>query len=174
MARPCLGRTEVPANTHATEQDREYMRLAIEIMRHAGVVDRTGGPFGAVIVRGGQVLAGAGNSVIRDNDPTAHAEVNAIRDACRKLGNYDLSGAVLYSSCECCPMCYASAYWARIDKVFYAAAWNDYEDLFDDARISLDIAKSYAERLLTPQQLMREEALEVWREFRTLPNGARY
>ncbi|MDF9391569.1 nucleoside deaminase [Methylococcus capsulatus] len=166
--------TDVPANVFPSEQDRAYMRLAIQTMRHAGIVDRTGGPFGAVIVRGGQVLAVAGNSVIRDNDPTAHAEVNAIREACRQIGSYDLSGAVLYSSCECCPMCYASAYWARIDKIFYAAAWHDYEDLFDDSRIHLDIAKSYAERHLAPQQLMREEALEVWREFRALPNGARY
>ena len=83
------------------------MRLAISLMRQAGVVERTGGPFGAVVVRAGVVLAAAGNSVLRDRDSTAHAEINAIRQACRAIGSHDLSGAVLYASGECCPMCYS-------------------------------------------------------------------
>lgn len=157
-----------------TDQDREYMRQAIRLMRQAGVIDKTGGPFGAVIVKDGQVLAATGNSVLKDKDPSAHAEVNAIREACRKIGSHDLSGAVLYSSCELCPMCYATAYWARIGKVFYAASWADYDDLFDDLAESKDMAKSYPERLLEPQQILREEGQKVWQEFRKLPDGARY
>ena len=152
----------------------EYMREAIRMMRQAGVIDKTGGPFGAVIVREGKILAVAGNSVMKDHDPTAHAEVNAIRQACRKLGSHDLSGAVLYTSCECCPMCYAAAYWARISKIYYAASWDDYEDIFDDSKINQDIAQPYPKRLLAPEQILRDEAQKVWDEFCAMPNGARY
>ncbi len=150
------------------------MRLAIQIMRTAGMVERTGGPFGAVIVMNQKVLATAGNRVLSDHDPTAHAEISAIRAACRRLGTHDLSGAVLYASCECCPMCYSAAYWARISRVFYAAAWTDYADLFDDAALDLDIRKPNPERALNPRPLLRDEALAVWAEFRQLPDGARY
>ena len=150
------------------------MRTAIRLMRQAGVVERSGGPFGAVIVLGGKVIAMAGNSVLRDQDPTAHAEMNAIRQACRTLGTHSLSGAVLYTSCECCPMCYAAAYWARIKKIFYAASWTDYEDLFDDSNINRDILQPNSKRLLSPVQILRSEALAVWDEFRRLPDGARY
>ena len=122
------------------------MRQAIQMMRQAGVVDKTGGPFGAVIVRDGKVLATSGNSVVRDNDPSAHAEVNAMRIACRAVGSPNIPGAVLYSSCEPCPMCYATAYWARISKIFYAASWSDYTDLFDDTNIGQDMAKPYPQR----------------------------
>ena len=109
----------------AAHQDRDFMRHAIKVMRDAGVVNKSGGPFGAVIVKHGKVIAAAGNSVIRDNDPSAHAEVNAIRQACRAIKNWDLSGCVMYSSCECCPMCYSAAHWANIRSIFYAASWSD-------------------------------------------------
>lgn len=99
-------------------------------MRQAGVVHRTGGPFGAV--------------VLRDHDPTAHAEVNAIRQACRTLGSHDLTGAVLYASGECCPMGDAAACWARIDKVSFASRWSDDADLFDDAHIHAHLARPNA------------------------------
>ena len=157
-----------------TEQDRDYMRQAIAVMREAGVEKKTGGPFGAVIVKDGEVIASAGNSVIKDNDPTGHAEVNAIRQACKKLGTFDLSGAVMYSSCECCPMCYATSYWARLSKVYYAAGWSDYDDIFDDSNINQDLQKPYPERLLAPEQILQKEALVVWDEFRQLSDGARY
>ena len=146
-----------------------YMREAIHQMRQAGVVSKTGGPFGAVIVLKGTVIAAAGNSVIKDRDPTAHAEVNAIREACRKLRTVDLAGAILYTSCECCPMCYAAAYWARISKIYYAASHEDYHDLFDDSKIYQDIVLPHSQRLLAPQQILREEALKVWEEFCNLP-----
>jgi len=157
-----------------TAQDAEYMRQAIQLMRQAGVVDKTGGPFGAVVVRDGQVLAATGNSVMRDHDPSAHAEVNAIRAACRKLGSPNIPGAVLYSSCEPCPMCYSTAYWARISKIYYAASWDDYADLFDDSAISQDMSRPYPERKVALQQVLRDEAQQVWLEFRKLPDRARY
>ncbi len=163
-----------PAKVAVTDKDREFMRIAIDKMRQAGVLDKTGGPFGAVIVLNGKVISVAGNSVLKDNDPSAHAEVNAIREACRKLGTVDLSGAVIYTSCEPCPMCYSAAYWARIGKVFYAASYSDYADIFDDAKINKDICKPLSQRHLAPQQILQSEAQKVWQEFRKLPDGARY
>ena len=158
----------------ASDQDQAFMRQAIKVMRDAGVVNKTGGPFGAVIVKDGAVIAAAGNSVIQDNDPSAHAEVNAIRQACRTLDNWDLSGCVMYSSCECCPMCYSTAYWANICQVFYAASWSDYDDLFSDRAINDDIRRPMPEKEIRMQQILQNEAQAVWAEFRQLPDGARY
>jgi len=160
--------------SEVSPQDAEYMRNAIRLMRQAGVLDKTGGPFGAVIVLNGKIIAATGNSVLKDKDPSAHAEVNAIRQACRTINSVDLSGAVMYTSCECCPMCYATAYWARLDKIFYAAGWKDYADLFDDLNIGIDLTKPYPERQLAPQQILQAEAKAVWDEFRQMPNRARY
>ena len=157
-----------------SEQDRSYMAEAIKLMRQVGVVDQTGGPFGCVIVRDGQVLAATGNSVIKDNDPTAHAEVNAIRAACKKIGNFHLDGATMFTSCECCPMCYSTAYWARIGKICYAASWSDYNDLFDDSAISADVKKPNSQRSIPMTQIMQPEAQAVWADYRKLPNRTRY
>ena len=161
-------------SSQVTEQDRAYMAEAIKLMRQAGVVDQTGGPFGCVIVKDGQVLAATGNSVIKDNDPTAHAEVNAIRAACKKIGNFHLDGATMFTSCECCPMCYATSYWARIGKIYYAAAWSDYNDLFDDSAISADIKKPKSQRAIPMVQIMQPEAQAVWKDYRKLPQKTRY
>lgn len=158
----------------ATEQDRAYMLQAIKVMREAGVVNKTGGPFGAVVVKDGKVLAVTGNRVIADKDPTAHAEVCAIREACKKLGTHDLSGATMYTSCMCCPMCYSSSFWARIDKIFYAAPYADYEDIFDDTVLYTDIRQTMDKWKLQPEELCRAEAKAVWDEFRKMPDGARY
>lgn len=158
----------------ATELDLRMMRQAIRLMRNAGVVEKTGGPFGAVIAKDGRVIAASGNSVVKDLDPSAHAEVNAIRAACKVLGTWDLSGCVMYTSCECCPMCYATAYWAGIRKVFYAAAWSDYSDLFSDEAINSDMQKSRDGREIRLTQILEDEACAVWKEFRLLPDGARY
>jgi tRNA(Arg) A34 adenosine deaminase TadA len=157
-----------------TEKDCEYMRLALRQMRRTGIEQKTGGPFGAVIVREGHVLAVAGNSVIKDNDPTAHAEMNAIRQACRVVGSFDLSGATLYTSCECCPMCYAAAYWARISQIYYAASWQDYHDLFDDMNIQHDMQRPYDKRLLHPCMILRDEALTIWQEYRDMQDKVLY
>ena len=158
----------------STELDQARMREAIDMMREAGVVQKTGGPFGAVIVKDGVVLSATGNSVIQDNDPSAHAEVNAIRAACRRIGSWDLSGCILYTSCECCPMCYATAYWAGIRKVFYAASWTDYSDIFSDLAINEDIRRPKEQKEISMEQILQEEAVAVWDEFRKLPDGARY
>ena len=164
----------VQGSVMASDQDLAFMREAIKVMRDAGVVNKTGGPFGAVIVKDGQVIAAAGNSVIQDNDPSAHAEVNAIRQACRTLDNWDLSGCVMYSSCECCPMCYSTAYWANIRQVFYAASWSDYDDLFSDRAINDDIRRPMPQKEIRMRQILQSEAQAVWTEFRQLPDGARY
>ena len=165
---------EPEGGSMASEQDRRLMREAIRLMREAGVVHKTGGPFGAVIARDGQVVAAAGNSVVRDRDPTAHAEINAIRAACNVLGTWDLSGCVLYSSCECCPMCYSAAYWAGIRSVFYAAAWSDYADLFSDQAINDDLQQPGDQRQIQLTQILQDEARAVWTDFRLLRDGARY
>ena len=158
----------------ATEQDRKFMGQAVELMRKAGVVEKTGGPFGAVVVMNGEVLSSSGNSVLRDNDPSAHAEVNAIRMACKKVGSPHIKGATLFSSCEPCPMCYSTAYWARVGKIYYAASWSDYADLFDDSNISQDMKQPYAKRTVRVAQLMRGDAQKVWLEYRNLPSKTRY
>ena len=157
-----------------SDRDQALMREAIRLMRDAGVVNKTGGPFGAVVAKDGEIVASAGNSVVRDFDPSAHAEVNAIRAACKKLGTWDLSGCVMYTSCECCPMCYATAYWAGIRDVFYAASWSDYSDLFSDEAINNDMQKSREQREIKLTQILKCEACKVWGEFREMPDGPRY
>lgn len=139
---------------------REAIRLADESVAHGG------GPFGAVIVKDGRILAGASNSVTLDNDPTAHAEVNAIRQACRELGTFDLKGSVIYASCEPCPMCLGAIYWAGIERIYYAntradAAAADFADGF----IYEDMGKPLAERTLPIIPLLRDEALHTFRRW---------
>ncbi len=137
----------------------EQMLRAIELAeRNASSV--TGGPFGAVVVKDGKVIAEASNTVTVDNDPTAHAEVNAIRKACTALGTFDLSGCELYTSCEPCPMCLAACYWAHIDKVYYAA---DREDAaaagFDDSDIYREVALPVDRRRIPFVHIMEKEGL---------------
>ena len=157
-----------------TENELSCMKQAIDLMRRAGVIDKTGGPFGAVIVRDGQILSAEGNSVLRDNDPTGHAEVNAIRAACKKVGSPHLTGATMFTSCECCPMCYATSYWAQIDKVYYAASWQDYKQYFDDGAINKDMCKPIAVRKIHMVQIMQKEAQNVWAEYGRLSDKKCY
>jgi guanine deaminase len=152
-----------------TDRDRIYMREAIRVMRQVGVIDRSAFPYGAVIVRDGKVIATSGNTVWKDRDPTAHAEINAIREACRVSNSTDLPGAVLYTSCECCPMCYGAAYFARIDKIFYAAGWRDAGFPESNFNVYDDMTRPYPDRVLAPQQMLQEEGKAVWDEFRKLP-----
>lgn len=176
-ADPAIAKSYKDQSSHkaqVSDQDRSHMAEAIRLMRQVGVVDKTGGPFGCVIVRDGQVLAATGNSVIKDNDPTAHAEVNAIRAACKKIGNFHLDGATMFTSCECCPMCYSTAYWARIGKIYYAASWSDYNDLFDDSAINVDIKKPNSQRSISMVQIMQPEAQAVWLDYRKLPSRTHY
>ena len=136
-----------------------FMSRAIELAaENAGSV--TGGPFGAVIVKDGEIVAAQSNKVTVDIDPTAHAEVNAIREACKVLGTFDLSGCVLYSSCEPCPMCLSAAYWAHIDKIYYAADRYDAAKVgFDDEFIYIELSLPISARRLGLEQIMPEDGL---------------
>jgi tRNA(Arg) A34 adenosine deaminase TadA len=126
--------------------DRDaYMREAAQ-MAHENVIAGRGGPFGAVVVRDGQIIGRGANLVTSTNDPTAHAEVTAIRDACRHLGTFTLAGCEIYTSCEPCPMCLAAIYWARIEKIFYANTRHD------AARIGFDDDYLYREMMLSHDQ----------------------
>lgn len=144
------------------DQDALFLARAIELSRGA-VTGHEGGPFGAVIVKDGKIVGEGWNRVLADRDPTAHAEVTAIRAACAALGTHDLHGAVLYTSCEPCPMCLASAMWARVDRVVWAAEREDAAMVgFDDAKIYEEIALKPEERSLPFKRMMRPEAREVF------------
>ena len=127
-----------------------------------------GGPFGAVIVRNGEIIARGENRVTVCNDPTAHAEVSAIREAAARLGTYDLSGCEIYSSCEPCPMCLGAIYWARLDRLYYAGTRADAANVgFDDAHIYEELPLDPSQRELPTESLLREEAqlvFEAWAE----------
>lgn len=159
----------------ATEEEKSLMREAIRLMREAGVINKTGGPFGAIIAKDGKIVGIGSNTVVSENDPSGHGEVNAIRHACRTLGTWDLSDCVMYTSCQCCPMCYSTAYWARIKKIYYAASWADYYDCFpQDIDLKRDLEKPTDQSNVSQIQILQEEALAIWEEFRRLPDGARY
>ena len=149
-----------------TEKDKEFMREAIRLSMNS--VETGGGPFGAVIVKDGRIIAGTSNSVTLDNDPTAHAEVNCIRKACKALGTFDLSGCDIYTSCEPCPMCLGAIYWAHLDRIFYANNRKDAAEIdFDDDFIYEEIAKPLDGRKTPVIPILRNEALAVftaWKE----------
>ena len=145
-----------------TEQDREFMREAIRLANES--VKRGGGPFGAVIVKDGKIVAGSANRVTIDLDPTAHAEVNTIREACRRLGTFDLSGSVIYTSCEPCPMCLGAIYWAHIDRIYYGNTRKDARDIdFADDFIYEELDRPMEERTVPIVPMLRDEALESFR-----------
>jgi tRNA(Arg) A34 adenosine deaminase TadA len=145
-----------------TEQDKQFMREAIRLANQS--VERGGGPFGAVIVKDGEIIAGSSNSVTIDNDPTAHAEVNTIREACRKLRTFDLSGCTIYTSCEPCPMCLGAIYWARIGKIFYGNTRKDARDIqFADDFIYEELERPMDKRTVPIVPLLRDEALHTFR-----------
>ena len=153
--------------------NEKYMRLAIE--KSLESVDNGGGPFGAVVVNDGEVLAVASNSVTLDNDPTAHAEVNAIRMACKKLGTFDLSGCEIYASCEPCPMCLASIYWARIGKLYYANTQTDADKIgFSDNFIYEEFAKPESERSIKVVKMLRNEAAKAFEKWESKEDKTEY
>ena len=152
---------------------RELMKRAIELS--IGSVNGGGGPFGAVIVREGEIIAEASNSVTIDNDPTAHAEVNAIRRAARKLGSFDLSGCEIYTSCEPCPMCLGAIYWSHIDKIYYANNRKDAAEIgFDDDFIYQEIALPLEKRRKPIEEFMRSEALEAFELWKAKDDRTEY
>lgn len=146
------------------EQDKAFMRQAIRLADDN--VDHGGGPFGAVIVKDGEVIAGGCNRVVPNNDPTAHAEVSAIREACNKLGTFDLSGCTIYTSCEPCPMCLGAIYWARIGRIYYGNTRYDARDInFADDFIYEEMDRPIEQRQLPIIPLLREEAIHTFRKW---------
>lgn len=155
------------------EKKAQYMRMAIDLSIKS--VNEGGGPFGAVVVKDGEVVAASANRVTINNDPTAHAEVMTIRNACQKLGTFDLSGCELYTSCEPCPMCLSAMYWAHISKYYYA---NDQFDAakigFDDAFIYEELDKPIENRTLKRVQMLRDEALEAFKQWASKGDKTEY
>ena len=141
-----------------------FMLRAIELSVNSA--NNAGGPFGCVIVRDNKIIAEGSNIVTSSNDPTAHAEIVAIRDACQKLNTFNLSGSDLYSSCEPCPMCLSAIYWSHIDNIFYANTRNDAKEInFDDSFIYSEFSKKIEDRKIPIKQMLRDEALkafELW------------
>lgn len=153
-----------------------FMARAIELSRKGSMVEKTGGVFGAVVVKDGVIIGEGYNQVVKHKDPTWHAEMQAIREACKKIDHFHLEGCELYTSAECCPMCLAAAYWAHIKHIYYASKVEDslkYGD-FQDINILDEIRKKPEDRLIKFTEMMRPEAVEVWKEFSVMPDRARY
>ncbi len=159
--------------TQATDPTT-FMRRAIELSRlhmEAG----EGGPFGAVVVKDGRILAEGWNRVTSGHDPTAHAEVVAIREACARLGTFELKGCEIFTSCEPCPMCLAAIYWARLERIWYANGQADAAAIqFDDAWLYREVALPLANRSLPLVQLLRDEALTVFQAWDAKVDKVRY
>ena len=143
------------------------MLRAIELARQTSLIDKAGGPFGCVIAKDGEIIAEGANTVLADNDPTSHGEMNAIRNACKELGTHDLSGCTLYTTSEPCPMCYGAIWWARVQKIYYASTIHDAKEFgnFDDLTLSEAIKNTINERPITSEEILRSEMLQLWNEF---------
>ena len=151
-----------------------FMARAIELSIE-NVRSGRGGPFGAVVVKNGNILAEGANRVTATNDPTAHAEVLAIRQACQKLALFELKDCELYTSCEPCPMCLGAIYWTRLARVYYGSHATDASKAgFDDSFIYREIAQPHPQRGIPMTQMMREEALAAFRAWEQQPNKVRY
>ncbi len=151
-----------------------HMRRAIELAAE-GIAAPGGGPFGAVIVRHGSIVAEAHNRVTACHDPTAHAEVLAIRAACQKLASHSLAGCEIYASCEPCPMCLGAVYWARLDRLYYAATRRDAQRIgFDDAHIYRELEQDVEQRALPTVQMMRREAVAAMSPWSAADADRRY
>jgi len=154
---------------HNNEFMREAIRLSVKNIAN------NGGPFGAVIVKDNTIIARGTNRVTSSIDPTAHAEIVAIREAATKLNNFDLSGCTIYTSCEPCPMCLSAIYWARIDRVFYGNTKDDAKRIgFDDSFIYDEIKLPIEKRAITTTQLLRDEAIKGFRKWEKLEDKTEY
>jgi len=155
-------------------QTKKYMSKALDLAV-AGINDNKGGPFGAVIVRNDAIISQGQNEVTSLNDPTAHAEIQAIRQACQALNQYHLTDCILYTTCEPCPMCLAAIYWAHIDKVYYAATRMDAKQInFDDEFIYEEFAKPLTLRRVHMEQIMHDNALEIFKTWQAKPDKTTY
>lgn len=152
----------------------KFINEAVELSRN-GMNGNEGGPFGAIVVKDGKIVGKGNNQVTSSNDPTAHAEVVAIRDACKNLNSFQLDDCVLYTSCEPCPMCLGAIYWARPSKVFYANTREDAAAIgFDDNFIYEEIKVSMDDRKIPFEQIGREEALRVFEEWQNKMDKLEY
>ena len=152
----------------------QFMREAIRLSRKKMRANQ-GGPFGAIVVRKGKIVGRGWNQVTSTNDPTAHAEVTAIRDACKKLKRFHLEDCELYTSCEPCPMCLGAVYWARLKTIYYANTRKDAAKIhFDDNFIYREIGLPLTRRKIPMKPLLRKEALEVFKEWTTKADKVRY
>jgi tRNA(Arg) A34 adenosine deaminase TadA len=156
-----------------TEEQKKFMRKAIRISIHN--IKNGGGPFGAVIMKDGKLISSGANKVTVKNDPTAHAEIEAIRKASKKLKNFDLSGCDIYTSCEPCPMCLSAIYWANIKKIFYANTRKDAGKInFRDEHIYNEIPKPVDKRKLKTVQILRDEAKVAFNIWKVNPSKKKY
>lgn len=154
--------------------DLYYVGLAIELAR-TGAERNEGGPFGSVVVKDGQIIGRGNNKVVSTNDPTAHAEMEAIRDACNYLKSHQLNGCTIYASCEPCPMCLGAIYWSRPDRIVYACTREDAASInFDDAFIYREIMLSAGDRHIPTHQCGREQGLEVFNFWENKPDKISY
>jgi tRNA(Arg) A34 adenosine deaminase TadA len=154
--------------------DKKFMQRAIQLAEQ-GMDSNSGGPFGCVVAKDGEIIGEGCNRVTSTNDPTAHAEIVAIRAACQDLGAFQLDGCVIYTSCEPCPMCLGAIYWARPERVYFACTREDAADIgFDDDFIYEELEKSNSERHLQIVNLMRDEALTVFQKWAKKPDKQEY
>ncbi len=157
-----------------TTSEESFMREAIKLSI-ANVITKMGGPFACVIVKDGKIVATGTNLVTSTNDPTAHAEVVAIRNACKELGTFQLEDCDIYTSCEPCPMCLSAIYWSRAKKIYYANTKVDAAKIdFDDHFIYEEIAKNTSERKIPAEQVLREEAIEAFELWYKLDGNISY
>lgn len=160
--------------TPAAGQDEKLLRVAIRLA-HEHCMDGAGGPFGAVVVRDGKIVGRGWNKVSSTNDPTAHAEVVALRAAGKALGKFHLHGCTLYTSCEPCPMCLAAAYWAHVDRIVYAATRKDAAGIgFDDAFLYREFGRDVKKRRVPLEQKLRAESQLVMRAWFEMPGRVQY
>lgn len=156
------------------DSDLKFLKRAVEIS-HTQVLAGNGGPFGAIVVMDGHIIAEGANAVTLSNDPTAHAEIIAIRRACEALGTFRLAGATMYSSCEPCPMCLAAIYWARLDRLAFANTRVQAADIgFDDAAIYDEILKAISKRSIPTLHLPLPEGIAAFRAWAAKPDKIEY
>lgn len=162
------------AGTDGADQHRRFMQRAIDLAEK-GMTAGCGGPFGAVIVRDGEIVGEGHNEVVSGCDPTAHAEMVAIRRACATLGVFHLEGCVIYTSCEPCPMCLSAIYWAHLDKVYWAASHIDAAEAgFDDALLYRELPRTMEEREMAFERLMPGESRLIFEEYMALEGRIQY
>lgn len=166
-------KTEEQVNHIITDDDRRFMKLAAELAEKN--IDNGGGPFGAVIVRGGAVIATGVNTVTLSNDPTAHAEVNAIRNACRDLGTFSLSGCTVYSSCEPCPMCLSALYWAGVSRIYYGNTQEDADAIdFSDRFIYRELEKPKIARAIPIIHVANDFTIRAFEKWASKSDKIKY